>query len=88
MATSEEDESQYNSFCRAAVLYLDKFERYECQELLSYSAAHWLLSSEMVRMQAEPLQGMVSTVSPKEDTAVILFPVDSEVSPLCYRYVQ
>ncbi|KAH9489690.1 hypothetical protein Btru_037450 [Bulinus truncatus] len=72
---------------RLASVYLDKLERYDSQELLSYSMAHWLLSNDIFRIPTEQLQGLISQINPQDNTTVLLFPVDETVSPLCYREV-
>uniref|UniRef100_A0A2C9LDX1 Uncharacterized protein n=1 Tax=Biomphalaria glabrata TaxID=6526 RepID=A0A2C9LDX1_BIOGL len=76
----------YNFFFILKV-YLDKLERYDSQELLSSSMAHWLLSNDIFRMPTEQLMGLVSQLNPLNDTSILLFPVDESISPLCYREV-
>ena len=81
----EDDHQQYNYYARIATTYLERFERYDSQEILSYSMAHWMLSGDVYRLPTDPPQGMVSNINPKHDLAVVLFPVDESISPMCYR---
>ncbi|CAL1533328.1 unnamed protein product [Lymnaea stagnalis] len=81
----DEETLQLVNLSRVATLYLDKLERYDSQELLSYSMAHWLLSNDIFRLPTEQLQGLISEMHPKDNTAVLLFPLDGTVPQLCYR---
>ncbi|RUS87780.1 hypothetical protein EGW08_004445 [Elysia chlorotica] len=88
MASGSDDEHQvYNYYARNATTYLERFERYDSQEILSFSMAHWMLSGDVYRLPTDPPQGMVSNINPKHDLAVVLFPVDETISPLCYREI-
>ena len=74
-------------FHREAAQYFDNLDRYDTQELLAYSQAHWMLSTDVFRMATDPPQGLISNITPKDDSAVILFPVDDKSPPLCYRFL-
>lgn len=87
MAGSEDEHQQYNYYARVASTHLERFERYDSQENLSYSMAHWMLSGDVYRVPTDPPQGMVSNINPKHDLAVIMFPVDETIPPLCYREI-
>ncbi|XP_055872246.1 ankyrin and armadillo repeat-containing protein-like [Biomphalaria glabrata] len=84
---SEDEALALQQYARVASVYLDKLERYDSQELLSSSMAHWLLSNDIFRMPTEQLMGLVSQLNPVNDTSILLFPVDESISPLCYREV-
>ncbi|XP_076439158.1 ankyrin and armadillo repeat-containing protein-like [Babylonia areolata] len=65
-----------------ALSYLEKLDRYDCQELLAFASSNWLLSNEDFRMPFEPPNGVVSFNS---NSCVILFPVNPDVPPIDYR---
>ena len=44
MADSSEQDEAFA--LRNAASFFEKFERYECQELLGYNSSHWMLSSD------------------------------------------
>lgn len=87
MVSQEEDITALQNLSRTASVYLDKLDRYDSQELLSCSAAHWMLSNDVFRMPTEQLQGIIAQMNPKDNTCIMLFPVDETVPQLCYRLV-
>ena len=73
---------------RTASAYLEKFERYECQELLGYALTHWLLSTEDFNLPVEPPQGIISNMQPISGmTFAFLFPHQEDVPALDMREV-
>ncbi|CAG5120159.1 unnamed protein product, partial [Candidula unifasciata] len=87
---SDDDNVDYANFCRTASSHLEQLDRYESQELLSYTSAHWLLSNDAFKLPSLPLTGLANGVTQPKDSlepAVILFPVNSNCPPLCYREV-
>ena len=73
---------------RTASAYLEKFERYECQELLGYALTHWLLSTEDFKLPVEPPQGIISNMQPISGmTFAFLFPHQEDVPALDMREV-
>ena len=85
MGTTEET-ANMAQLIREASNTFDQLERYDSQELLAFSMAHWMLSTDVFRMSTDQPQGLISNISgPKDDTAVILFPVDEQCPQLCYR---
>ena len=47
---------------RVVASFFEKFERYECQELLGHFASHWLLSSDDYKVPTEPPSGMITQI--------------------------
>ncbi|XP_005090203.1 ankyrin and armadillo repeat-containing protein [Aplysia californica] len=87
MASPLDETSQMGTLIREAASYFDNLERYDSQELLAFSMAHWMLSTDVFRLPTDQPQGLISNISPKDDAAIILFPVDDKSPPLCYREV-
>uniref|UniRef100_A0A2C9KYG2 Uncharacterized protein n=1 Tax=Biomphalaria glabrata TaxID=6526 RepID=A0A2C9KYG2_BIOGL len=83
----EEDILALQQLARLASGYLDKLERHDSQELLSYLNTHWLISNDIFKIPTDQLMHLISQNNPSEDTSIILFPVDETVSPLCYREI-
>lgn len=87
-AGSESESIQTALLNRAAVSYFEKFERYECQELLAYTSTHWTLSTDDFKLPTEPPAGLVSAVNPlHSNRCLILLPVKEGMTPLCYREI-
>lgn len=85
---SEEDILAQQS-ARQASNYFEKFDRYDCQELLAHSSTHWMLSNEDFRLPTDPPVGLITSINPTgSNYSVILFPEDADVAenqPLDYR---
>ena len=83
-----DDSKDDGSAFRMASAYLEKFERYECQELLAFATSHWLLSTEDFKLPTEPPHGLASSMLPINGmTYAILLPVQEDVPPLDMREV-
>ncbi|KAL8609317.1 hypothetical protein ACOMHN_048873 [Nucella lapillus] len=75
-----------NQLSRNAVSYLEKLDRYECQELLAFASSHWLLSNEDFRLPTDPPPGLVSGVNlPNSNMCVVLYPVPPDLPTFDYR---
>ncbi|GFO42024.1 ankyrin and armadillo repeat-containing protein-like, partial [Plakobranchus ocellatus] len=83
----DEEHHQYNQYARIATTHLERYERYDSQEILAFSMAHWMLSGDVYRLPTDPPKGMVSNINPKDDLAVVMVPVDETVPPMCYREI-
>ncbi|XP_067649055.1 ankyrin and armadillo repeat-containing protein-like [Haliotis asinina] len=85
---SEEDILAQQS-ARQASNYFEKFDRYDCQELLAHSSTHWMLSNEDFRLPTDPPVGLITNINPTgSNHSMILFPEDADVAenqPLDYR---
>ena len=44
---------------RDTLSYLEKFDRYDSQELLACASSNWLLSNEDFRLSSDPPAGMI-----------------------------
>ncbi|BFY97941.1 hypothetical protein BsWGS_00981 [Bradybaena similaris] len=87
MPMAAEEEEEYLSSGRAAVSYLERFERYDSQELLYQISTHWLLGPDLGRLDTESIQLKPSEMFGKDNLVAILFPVKNEVAPICFREV-
>lgn len=77
--SEKEDGVQAAIHLRNMQNFFEKYERYECQELLSSSSYHWMLSSEEYRLPTDPPAGLISRMyPPSENHAVLLMPLDSD----------
>ena len=83
MNSSRDDtvsEDQFNTGSRAfreAMGFFEKYERYESQELLAYTASHWMLSSDDFKLPTEPATGLISQMFPiSNNTVFLLVPED------------
>ncbi|KAL8620460.1 hypothetical protein ACOMHN_048393 [Nucella lapillus] len=90
MASSDqansEDAVQSSHLTRSVMSYFEKFDRYECQELLAYVSSHWMLSNEDFRLPTDPPLGLISNVNlVHSNDCVLLFPEDPDLPPLDYR---
>lgn len=74
------------NIARNALNFIEKFERYDCQEMLGYMQTHWMLSMEDFRFSTDPPMGLISNINPQNsNTCVILIPEEENVQPLDYR---
>ncbi|XP_052246071.1 ankyrin and armadillo repeat-containing protein-like isoform X2 [Dreissena polymorpha] len=81
-----EEQLQAISIARNAVNYIEKFERYDCQENLAFMQTHWMLSTEDFRYPTDPPMGLISNINPQNsNTCVILIPEEDHTPPLDYR---
>lgn len=96
--SSAADDQQGISASREARLqqtvsgYFERFDRYESQELLAYSSAHWMLSSEDHKTSVEPPSGIVSHLQPlAQSYCWLLLPEETglpaDAEPLDFREV-
>ena len=84
MDESKEDSTAF----RTASAHLEKFERYECQELLGYALTHWMLSTDDFKLPTEPPQGLISSMLPISGmTFALLFPYQEKLPILDMREV-
>ncbi len=75
---------------RNAAAYLEKFDRYECQELLSHAMSDWQLSTEHFKLPVEPPCGLASEMhvtSDEDNTVFFLIPHRPDISGLDMREV-
>ncbi|CAG5120110.1 unnamed protein product, partial [Candidula unifasciata] len=87
MTLGVDEEEEYNSSARMALAFLDRFERYDSQELLFQFITHWFIGSE-VEQPSEGSTHISTTDMPLADNlAVILFPMKCDIAPFCYREV-
>jgi len=87
-ADSEKTEEQLQmiNIARNAINYIEKFERYECQENLGYMQTHWMLSTDDFRYPTDAPMGLISNINPQNsNTCVILIPEEEHSQPLDYR---
>ena len=56
---ANEEATQLVQLTRSAVSFFEKFERYECQEVLAYSSTHWMLSNEDFRLPTDNPMGLI-----------------------------
>ena len=82
-----EEQIQTQTIARNALNFIDRFERYDCQELLGYVQTHWMLSTEDFRYPTDPPMGLISNINPQNsNTSVILIPEEVDCGqPLDYR---
>jgi hypothetical protein len=68
--------------------FIEKYERFEVQELLSQMNCNWLLSFEDFKMPIEHPVGLFSQMIPiNEDHIIVMMPCDPEESALDYREI-
>lgn len=71
---------------RNAASFFEKFERYDCQELLTFISSHWMLSTDDFKVPTEPPLGLITQMAPmNEFVAMILFPEEEGIEPLDLR---
>ena len=64
---------------RNASAFLEKYERYDLQELLAFTSTNWLLSTEDFKASTEPPPGLISSLNAIHDpNCLILIPHDSQ----------
>lgn len=81
-----EEQIQTLAVARNALNFIEKFERYDCQEMLGFMQTHWMLSTEDFRYPTDPPMGLISNINPQNsNTCVILIPEEESVQPLDYR---
>ena len=54
-----EEAHQAAQFSRNALSFFEKYDRYDCQELLAYASTHWMLSNEDFRLPTDPPMGLI-----------------------------
>lgn len=57
---------------RNIVGFLDKYDRYEIQELVAQMSSHWLLSLDDVKLPIEHPHGLMSQMAPLNDDNLLL----------------
>ena len=73
---------------RNAAAFFEKFERYDCQELLAYSSSHWLLSTDDFKCPTDPPMGIISQMgSINEFSTMLLVPEEEGIETLDLREV-
>ena len=73
---------------RDSATFFEKYGKYERQELLSYTASHWQLSTEDFKAPTEPCLGIISHMqNVVEFTSMLLFPVDEGINQLDLREI-
>ncbi|KAK6172108.1 hypothetical protein SNE40_018060 [Patella caerulea] len=92
MSTGEQQNSdeaqQISLMARNAISFFERYDNYECQELLEYSTRHWMLSTDDFKFPTDPPVGLISNVNPtNSNKSILLLPVDETVTPLDYREV-
>jgi hypothetical protein len=91
MAGSSQDTSGSadDSFAlRQASTFFEKFDRNECQELLSFISTHYLLSSDDFKVPTEPPLGIITGMQAIQEFCVMLLvPVEEGIDTLDLREV-
>ncbi|XP_070211365.1 ankyrin and armadillo repeat-containing protein-like isoform X4 [Littorina saxatilis] len=83
---NSEEAIQAAQLTRATLSYFEKFDRYDCQELLAYASTHWMLSNEDFRLPTDPPVGLISNVNLlNSNDCVVLFPDNLDLLPIDYR---
>ena len=77
------EENAFIAQCsRQATSFFEKYDRYDLQELLTYSSSHWLLSNEDFRLPTDPPSGLISNISSMStDSCMILLPEVPDFQP-------
>ncbi|XP_064647682.1 ankyrin and armadillo repeat-containing protein-like isoform X2 [Lineus longissimus] len=85
---SEKEDISSNIAARNAIGYFERYERYECQELLAYSSSHWMLSTDDFKLPTEPPSGLISAMPPiAQNSCVFMVPEDPDVAALDLREI-
>ncbi len=88
MASQVVDDKDDGFAHRSAASFLEKFERYESQELLAWASSHWMLSGDDFKLPTEPASGLISSMLQiKEFNYVFLMPEGVDIPPLDMREV-
>ena len=83
----EEDSAAISQAIRYALSFFEKYDRYDCQELLAYQSAHWLLSTDDFKVPTEPPVGIISNMLITGNNFVLMIPEDPTIPPMDYREV-
>lgn len=68
--------------------FIEKFERYECQELLSFASTHFMLSTDDFKVPTEPPLGVITGMQPiQEFNVMLLMPCEEGIEKLDLREV-
>ncbi|CAH1788258.1 unnamed protein product [Owenia fusiformis] len=71
---------------RQANSYFEKFERFDCQEILTQTATNWILSTDEFKLQTEPPSGLITTMPAlSNQDCLLLFPENKDVPPIDIR---
>ena len=86
MATQGEHSLESDLFTKNASAFFEKFERYDCQELLARASTHWMLSTDDFKYPTEAPSGLISQMPNITDSNIFcLIPVEDDVEQLDLR---
>ena len=85
---TQEQAEEDNFALRNSAAFFEKYDRYEQQELLSYAASHWQLSTDDFKAPTEPPLGLITHMQLyQEFTSLFMLPVDENVESIDMREV-